>query len=406
MRTRLLPPAGPPRVLALAQLTDSVGLGGYLVCSALYFTRIVELSATQVGFGLTVGWAMGFLAGVPLGHLADRRGPRGVAMLLAASVAAALVAFLFVHSFVLFVVVASLYGVSQCGLAAARQALLAGLVAPADRTRVRAVLQATINGGIAVGATFGGLALQVDTEAAYLVVFAVGALSFVVSALVLLRLPVVAPEPRGPVGEPALAVLRDRPYAVIAALNMVLQLHIPLITLGIPLWIVQRTSAPGWTVAALLVLNTMSIVVFQVRVARRVTDLTTAARQVRTAGVVLLVACVVFALSAVGSSATLAVAILVLAAGLQSLAEMMQASGSWQVSFDLAPPGRHGQYQGFFGSGFTVARMLGPLVVTTLIISWGTAGWLLLGSLFLAAGVATVPAVRTARARLPENSFA
>jgi hypothetical protein len=74
---------------------------------------------------------------VPLGHLTDRRGPRGVAMLLAA---AALVAFLFVRSNVAFVAVASLYGTSQCGLTAARQALLARLVAPADRTRVRAVL--------------------------------------------------------------------------------------------------------------------------------------------------------------------------------------------------------------------------------------------------------------------------
>jgi MFS family permease len=91
---------------------------------------------------------------------------------------------------------------------------------------------------------------------------------------------------------------------------------------------------------------------------------------------------------------------------LQSLAEMMQASGSWEISFDLAPDGRHGQYQGFFGSGFTVARMLGPLLVTTLIISWGTTGWLLLGVLFLLAGVAMVPAVRVARSRTPENSFA
>jgi predicted MFS family arabinose efflux permease len=139
-------------VLAIAQLTDSIGLGGYLVCSALYFTRIVGLSPAQVGFGLTVGWAVGFLAGVPLGHLADRRGARGVAMLLAASTAAALVLFLLVRSFVPFVVVASLYGASQCGLTAARQALLAALVAPADRTRARAVLQSAINGGIAIGA--------------------------------------------------------------------------------------------------------------------------------------------------------------------------------------------------------------------------------------------------------------
>jgi MFS family permease len=396
---RLLPDPGPARVLSVAQLTDSIGLGGYLVCSALYFTRVVGLSPTQVGFGLTAGWAVGFLAGVPLGHLADRRGPRGVAMLLAAGTALSLVAFLFVRSFVPFVAVASLYGAGQCGLTAARQALLAGLVAAADRTRVRAVLQSAINGGIAIGAAFGALALQAGTAAAYLTVFALDAVSLGVSALVLLRLPAVAPEPRGPIGEPALAVLRDRPYAIIAVLNMLLQLHIPLITLGIPLWIVQRTHAPSWTVAALLVLNTMSIVFFQVRVARRVRDLVTAARQVRAAGVVLLVACAVFATSAAGDSAALAVAVLLLAAGLQSLAEMMQASGSWEISFDLAPPGKHGQYQGFFGSGFTVARMLGPLLVTSLIIGWGTAGWLLLGLVFLAAGVAMVPAVRVARTR-------
>ncbi len=396
---RLLPDAGPARVLSIAQLTDSIGLGGYLVCSALYFTRIVGLSPAQVGIGLTAGWAAGFLAGVPLGHLADRRGPRGIAILLAASTAATLVAFLFVRSFEAFLVVASLYCAGQCGLTAARQALLAGLVAPAARTRVRAVLQAAINGGIAIGATAGGLALQVDTEAAYLTVFAVDAVSLLISACVLLRLPAVAPGPRRRAGEPALAVLRDRPYAVLAVLNMVLQLHIPLITLGLPLWIVQRTHAPGWTVAALLVLNTMSIVLFQVRVARRVRDLATAARQVRAAGVVLLVACVVFALSAAGDSALVAVAILLLAAALQALAEMMQASGSWEISFTLAPAGKHGQYQGFFGSGFTVARMLGPVLVTTLIISWGTAGWLLLGGVFVAAGVAIVPAVRAARTR-------
>jgi MFS family permease len=119
----------------------------------------------------------------------------------------------------------------------------------------------------------------------------------------------------------------------------------------------------------------------------------------------LLAACVTFALSAAGSSTLLAIAVLMLAAGLQSLAEMLQASGSWEISFDLTPPGKHGQYQGFFTSGFTVARMLGPLLVTTLIISWGTIGWLLLGGLFLAAGLATVPAVRVARARSRENSL-
>jgi len=396
MLNRIVPPAAPARPLAAAQLADSIGLGGYLVTSALYFTRIVDLSPTQVGFGLTVGWAVGFLAGVPLGALADRRGPRGVAMLLALCTAAALVGFLFVRSFVPFVIVACLYSSALCGLTAARQALLAGLVNAADRTRVRAVLASAINGGIAVGAGLGGVALQIDTEEAYLTVLAIDAVSLAVSALVLLRLPIVPPAPAGPKGEPKLAVLRDRPYAVVSLLNMLLQLHIPLITLAIPLWIVARTHAPSWTVSALLVLNTLSVVLFQVKVASRVTNLDSAARLVRFAGIALLAACVVFATSGYGAPAWVAVVILLTAAALQAGAEMMQASGSWEISFGLAPEGRHGQYQGFFGSGFTVARMLGPLLVTTLVMSWGTAGWVLLGLVFLGAGAAMGPAVRWA----------
>lgn len=40
---------------------------------------------------------------------------------------------------------------------------------------------------------------------------------------------------------PKLAVLRDRPYAVITLLNTVLLLYMPLLSLVVPLWIVQRT---------------------------------------------------------------------------------------------------------------------------------------------------------------------
>jgi MFS family permease len=104
----------------------------------------------------------------------------------------------------------------------------------------------------------------------------------------------------------------------------------------------------------------------------------------------------VFAASGFGAPAWLAVMILLVAAALQAGAETMQASGAWEISFGLAPEGRHGQYQGFFGSGFTVARMLGPLLVTTLVLGWGTAGWLVLGAVLMAAGMAMGPAVRWA----------
>ena len=114
------------------------------------------------------------LAGVPLGHLADRWGPRRTTVVLALATATALAGFLAVRSYPLFLLVACLYAICQGGLAAARQALLAGLVDPAQRTAVRASLQATLNAGLAVGAGLGALALTVDTAPAYLGVFAAG----------------------------------------------------------------------------------------------------------------------------------------------------------------------------------------------------------------------------------------
>ncbi|MBL1087652.1 hypothetical protein JK359_37950 [Streptomyces actinomycinicus] len=209
------------------------------------------------------------------------------------------------------------------------------------------------------------------------------------------RLPVVAPAKPAP-GEARLAVLRDRPYAVVTVINAIMLFYMPLISLGIPLWIAQRTQAPTWTVSALLVLNTLSAVVFQGRVARRVRGLGSASRVVRPAGLVMFAACAVFALSTIASSAWTAGLILLAAAALLVLGEMMLASGAWEISFGLAPADKQGQYQGFFGTGQAVARMLGPLALTTLLLGWGVPGWLLLGVLFAATGIAMGPAVRWA----------
>ncbi|MCX5049423.1 MULTISPECIES: MFS transporter [unclassified Streptomyces] len=396
MTSRLVPPAGPQRLLALAQLTNSIGDGAYYVTSALYFTHVVGLAPARVGLGLTVAWAVGSLAGVPLGRVADRRGARGTAVLLALGTGAAVASFLVVRGFVPFVLAACAYATAQSGLAAARQALLAGLVAVGERTGLLAHLQATLNAGLAVGAGLGGLALQAGTRAAYLAVFALDAASFLVCAAMLLRLPAVAPVAVRK--RDTLGVLRDRPYAVITLLNTVLLLRMPLLSLGLPLWIAERTTAPTWLVSALFVLNTGAVMLFQVRTARGVTGLASATRAVRRSGWVMLGACAVFALSA-GASPWVAAGALVVGAVLQVVAEMGQSAGSWQLSFDLAPAGRVGEYQGFFGTGVTVARTLGPLVLTSLLVGWGTPGWLLLGALTVVASYAMGPATRRAAGR-------
>ncbi|ADB33328.1 major facilitator superfamily MFS_1 [Kribbella flavida DSM 17836] len=394
--TKLLPPAGAPRNLALAQLANSIGDGAFIVTSALFFTRVVGLSTAQVGLGLTIAWLVGFLTGVPLGHLADRNGPRGVAILLAVSTALSVGSFLVVRSFPLFLIAAIAYASSQTGLTAARQALLAGLVSPTERTRIRAFLQATVNAGLAVGAALGGVALHFDTKTAYLAVFTIDAVSFLIAAALIHRVPPVAAVRIARAGEPRLAVLRDRPYAVLTLLNAVMLMFMPLLSLVAPLWIVERTNAPGWVVASLLVINTLGVTLFQVRIARSVTNLRTATRSVRFAGVAMLTACGVFALSAIGMAPAVTAVVLAAAAALLTFGEMKLASGAWEISFGLAPAEQQGQYQGFFGTGPAIARMLGPALLTTLVLGWGAAGWMVVGALFLGTSCVTGPAVRWA----------
>jgi len=402
---RLLPEPGPARTLALAQLSNSIGDGAFLVTSALYFTQVVGLSPGQVGLGLSAGWAVGLLAGVPAGHAADRRDARRVAVLLAAVTALAVAAFLLVRQPAVFVLVAALYGSGQTGLAAVRQALLARLVEPARRTEVRARLQSVVNAGLGLGAALGGLALWAHTAGAYRSVLVVDAAAFLVAALLLWRLPARRPTAARPgAGGGRLAVLRDRPYALLTALNAVMMLYLPLLSLVLPLWVARRTAAPSWLAAALLVVNTAAVMFAQVRVALRVVDPAGAVRSLRRAGVTMVVACGLFALSAATTAPWAAAAILLAGAGAQVYAEMAHGAGAWQLSFDLAPADRHGLYQGFFGSGVPLARMLGPVLLTWLIVDGGSVGWLAFAGLYAAAAVGIGLVVRGAGRPAPADA--
>ncbi len=110
----------------------------------------------------------------------------------------------------------------------------------------------------------------------------------------------------------------------------------------------------------------------------------------------MLAACGVFAISAAKMNAATAAVVLVLAAALLTLGEMKLASGAWEISFGLAPADKQGQYQGFFGTGPAIARMLGPALLTTVVLGWGPIGWIAVGALFLGTSCATGPAVRWA----------
>ena len=400
--TALVPVDPAQRSFALATLANTAGNGMFYAVSAIYFTQSVGLSPAQVGIGLTIAGLCGLLAGIPAGHLGDIRGPRNVLVGLALAEGAGVAAYALVDGFLAFVLVASVVTTVDRSANAVRSGMIAALGAPGDRVRLRAYLRAVTNVGITVGAPIGGLALVADTHTAYLIVILVNAATFVVAALLILRVPPVPPRPHTGDG-PRLAVLRDRPFVLVAVVHAFLALHFALLDVALPLWIVHRTEAPKWLVAVLLLMNTVTVVAFQVRASRGVETVAQGAVALRRAGIVLAVACVIFAMSG-GASAPVAVTLLLVATMVHVTGELLQSAGGWAVSFGLAPEDRQGEYQGLFSTGFAATSMLAPAVLTALCVTWGWPGWIVLGAVFAAAGVGMVPIVRRAEAReLPDR---
>lgn len=383
------------RIFATATLITMAGNGAFTVCLALYFTEIEDLSPTEFGTGLSIGGIVGLLAGIPCGHLADRRGPRGVTGLLTALAGAGSATYLLVGDFPDLVLATAAFTFADRGAYTARQALLVGVVREQRAlVRARAMLRAVTNIGFAAGAGIGALALHDGERLDFVLVFVINSISFVVSAALLMRVPRVLGGP--PPKERRLVVLRDGRYATLTALNMVLFMHFSLLEIAVPLWIVTRTEVPQFLVGVLLGINTVTVALLQIRVAEKVNDLASATRGFQRSSVALSIACVLFALAASGSVVT-AIALLMLAAMMQVYGEMVHSSAAWTASFAMARQDKQGQYQGLFATGFFASQTFAPAVFTLLLIGWGVPGWIVMGTVFVAAGWATAALTRAER---------
>jgi len=196
---------------------------------------------------------------------------------------------------------------------------------------------------------------------------------------------------------PAPHPLRDRTYVASVVLNAVVAMQFGAMTVGVPLW-VASTDAPTAVVSALLVVNTALVALLQVRASRGTHDVRGAGRAVRRGSVLLAAACVLYAGAGYGSLVA-ATALLVLAAVAHSLGEVLSEAGGWGMAFELADPRRAGAYQGLSQTGYALAGMAAPVVVTALPIRFGTPGWLVLGAVFVAAGAGAAAVARRAADR-------
>ncbi|MFF9347283.1 MFS transporter [Streptomyces sp. NPDC014734] len=383
MRVGRLPEGGGR--LAAAALVQSLGIGLFMASSMAFFTRQVGLTANQVGVGLATAGAVALAVSLFGGELADRYGARRVLAVLYAVRAACCVTYAFVTSFWQFLVVTLLAIAVDRAAPPVLQSLVAGSVPDQrERTRVLAVINVVRNVGLGVGAMAAGAALVGDTLLAYRITLGAIGLAFLGGAALVLR---VREGERPAARERAGWALPYPRYLALTGLNFLLTFFDALLLVAMPVWVLEHTDAPRITVSVLFALNTGLVVVLQIPVSRFADGLRRTSRLMASAGAVLAAAGLCFA-AAGGTSTWVAVGWLGAAVVALSLGEVMANSAGWELSIALAPPEARGRYLAVFNLGLSAERVLGPVVVTGLLLGAGGAGWIAAAAVFLLAGVA------------------
>ncbi|MBD0689738.1 MFS transporter [Streptomyces sp. CBMA123] len=390
---------GAQRALIAASFVSRVGNGLFNTAAILYFTLVVHLPATQVGAGLTIAGLCGLAAGIPAGNLADRYGPRTVWLTALAVQAVTMAAFVLIDGWLAFALVATLDRLAATAAGAAGGALIAR-VGGERPAAFRARLRTFVNLGVVAGTLGAAVAIQLDTRAAYTALILANAASFAGAGLIaFLAVPNYRPLPR-PAEHRRWSVLADRPYVSFVAMYSAIGLQYQTVSLLLPIWLSAHTDAPRWTVAAVYATNSGVCALLQSRLGAGVETPRQGGRAFRLAGLLFLVSCPLMALTA-EVPAWVAPVLAVLAVCVHSVGEMWESSAGYALGFGLAPDHAQGQYQGLFGIGFDAGQALAPVILTGVVLTLGSSGWLLLGAFFAALGAAGPPVAAWAERTRP-----
>ncbi len=396
------PPAGPAsdgalallrrdallRGLVASTLVGALGRGVFFTLTVLYFTRFVGFDPIAVGAGLTAAGGVGVATALLGGTLADRFGAKPVLVLLTLLQGASLAAYAWAEHYAVFLALAALVVGSTNAGYSARSALVARGFVSADQVTARATMRVATNVSIAIGAAIAALALAADTAEAYRLAMSGAGAVYLLSALLVLRLPArdVHAEHASVERTPQRRPWRDRRYLALTVFNGLAVMQFTLFEVGVPVWVAEHTSAPDVLVSLLLLGNTVLVIALQIPLARGTGGVRGASRAALLAGIAMAGACGLYAASSVGVGAVVVVVLLAAAVG-HTIAELLFSAGGWSLGFELADQRRAGAYQGMLGVGTALGSMAAPLLITATVLTLGAPGWAVLAAVFLAAGV-------------------
>ncbi|NJC11455.1 MFS family permease [Micromonospora profundi] len=375
-----MPEPGPRRVYALSLLINTFGTGLLMVSLPLYLIRVVELSAMEVGLGLTIAATITLVAGMPLGDLADRRGPLGMTKAMLLVQCAATIGLLFITNFATFVVVVTVEMVAGRAIVNAEGALLRR-VADDSAAGFRSLTHAITNVGFSLGFAGSGIAIQIGTPAAFQAVIVVNALTFIGAWIVLHRaMPRYDPLPV-PHESLRWGVLRDKAFVAFSVVGAAFSLQFSVLLLLLPVWVAEKTNAPGWAISASLVINTVLVVAFQVRLGGKVQTLRQGGLAWRRAGLAFLGSCVLLGFTA-GLPGWAALLMIIAAVSVHTVGEIWHLAGGFALGMGLPPAHAQGQYDGFSSILGGIGAAVAPVLLLGPILEGGRTGLTVLGAFF------------------------
>jgi MFS family permease len=370
-------------VFLIALLVDALGTGLFLPFSLLYFQASAGLPLVTIGLALSLATVFALPFGPITGTLVDRFGARRLVIVSQLFQGCGFLGYLIVNNTITLICFALLTVVGQRIFWSAFFTLINDIATPEDRDRWYGLSGAAQNAGIGLGGLLGGLLVTVVGLTGYRLIVIADALSFFVSAALLLLY--VRDTHHLHVGREGVsgyaALLRDRPFLILIMTNIVFALINILLSVGIPVYLATTLKMPAWVIGSVFTLNTVLLATLQTMVVRHL-EPHRRTRALILAGCLWSGWCGLVALAFIVPHMLL-VPYLIAIFCIFTLAELIHAPTSNALAASASPPAVRGRYLAVFQSSWGIATVLAPGLFTVLFTVHPILPWLVVAVLML-----------------------
>ena len=375
MLSRLgFPAVGRHRAFVSALAIDALGGGIWMPLSLLYFLRQTDLTLVELGLVITVA-NLGVVPFVPvIGRLVDRLGPKAL-MQAGNLLQGAMFALYPLCGSMLSV--ALVVGVSSLGRTmfwASNGPLVTQIAPPGEREVWFGFVQALRNAGYGVGGIFASVALTIGSGAAYDAVVLANAASYLVAFALMAGVETGGRPERSAVRRSGFAVVaRDRGYRLLVLVIFLYALTEMTLNVTMPVYFADLLGLPGWVPGVVFVVNTVMIGLGQGLVVRSMTGAVRA--RVVLVAIAFTASSFVMMLAADAFSVALATVVVLVAAVVYTVGEMVAGPVLGALSAEAAPDEHRGTYMSVVQLGWNLSSAVAPLVYATLLDRGAAAAW-------------------------------